>query len=62
MEGNFTKAEVIKALKAMHPSKAPGPDGFHAAFFQRYWHVVGEDVAQSVLNYLNNGKELKGIN
>ena len=28
----YIEQEVVKALKDMHPSKAPGPDGFHVAF------------------------------
>lgn len=40
----FTEEEVVLALKQMHPTKAPGPDGFHALFFQKYWHVIREEV------------------
>ncbi|KAL5771617.1 hypothetical protein ACOSP7_015771 [Xanthoceras sorbifolium] len=40
----FTRAEVRSAVFEMGPNKAPGPDGFHALFFQKFWNVVGEDV------------------
>lgn len=44
----------------MGPTKAPGPDGFPALFFQQYWHIVGEEVTSFCLDYLNrvniNGK------
>jgi len=33
---NFTPTDVLKALKAMGPLKAPGPNGFQALFFQQY--------------------------
>ena len=33
LERPFTAMEVTKAIKDMHPSKAPGPDGFHATFY-----------------------------
>ena len=32
----FTKEEVEEALKQMHPTKAPGPDGMSTIFFQKY--------------------------
>ena len=48
----FTPEDVRLALKGMHPFKAPGPDGFHAVFFQRFWHLVGADVNDTVLNIL----------
>ncbi|KAL5783968.1 hypothetical protein ACOSQ2_006360 [Xanthoceras sorbifolium] len=32
----FTRAEVRFAVFEMGPNKAPGPDGFHALFFQKF--------------------------
>ncbi|KAL5743553.1 hypothetical protein ACOSQ2_026669 [Xanthoceras sorbifolium] len=49
----FTRAEVRAAVFEMGPNKAPGPDGFHALFFQKFWNVVGEDVSSVCLNVLN---------
>ncbi|XP_021729741.1 uncharacterized protein LOC110696696 [Chenopodium quinoa] len=42
----FTKAEVLEALKQMHPYKAPRPDGMHAIFYQRFWHIVGDEITR----------------
>ncbi|CAM8915205.1 unnamed protein product [Rhodiola kirilowii] len=50
----FTEIEVRRALFQMHPTKAPGLDGFPALFFQSNWDIVGEDVVKEVLNCLNN--------
>lgn len=58
----FTHMEVKEALNQMHWLKAPGPDGFPALFFQRYWNLVGEDVVQKVLSILNEGVDPVSIN
>jgi hypothetical protein len=46
---DFTEEEVKKALFQMFPTKAPGPDGFPAHFFQRHWEVCGADVTMAVM-------------
>ena len=58
----FTKEEVETALKQMHPTKAPGPDGMSAIFFQKYWDVIGTDVTSMVLNVLNFNMSITKIN
>lgn len=40
----FSKNEVFAALQQMHPCKAPSPDGIIVIFYQRFWHIVGDDV------------------
>lgn len=42
--------------------KAHGVHGLPALFFQKYWHVVGEEVSALVLDILNNKKSLADIN
>lgn len=54
LEQPFTKDEVVRALKQMHPFKSPGPDGMSPIFFQNFWHIVGTDVSSFILNFLNN--------
>ncbi|KAL6182497.1 hypothetical protein ACLB2K_043916 [Fragaria x ananassa] len=36
MNRDISEEEVVKALKQMHPSKAPGPDGFSPVFYQQF--------------------------
>ena len=49
----FTEKEVKEALFQMFPTKAPGPDGYPAHFFQRNWDTCGEDLTRAVLRVLN---------
>jgi len=59
---SFSEEEIQKALFQMHPLKAPGPDGFPAAFYQRNWPTVGSEVCKAVLSFLNDGQMDMGIN
>ena len=58
----FTRDEVEAALKQMHPTKAPGPDGMSTIFFQKYWDMVGNDIICMVLNVLNSNMSIANIN
>ena len=44
LEKEFTKEEVIQVLREMEGDKAPGPNGFTIAFFDKCWSVVEKDV------------------
>ena len=46
----------------MHPTKAPGPDGMSAIFYQKYWEIVGPSVTNMMLNVLNSDAPLSDIN
>ena len=51
----FQVAKVKKALKQMHPLKAPSPDGMPPLFFQHYWPIVNFVVIQTEVDFLNHG-------
>ena len=44
LERSFTSEEVLQVVKDLQGDKAPGPDGFTMAFFQKCWSVIEEDV------------------
>lgn len=54
LTAEFPKEEVILAINQMHPTNSPGPDGFPALFFQKYWSIVGSQTIFFCLNVLNN--------
>lgn len=38
----------------MKPDKSPGPDGFIPTFFQRLWKLIGTDVYECCVRWLND--------
>lgn len=40
--------EIKLALWSIKAFKAPGPDGHHAGFFQRFWMIVGGSVVEEI--------------
>lgn len=62
LRARYTEEEVKTALKYMHPTKAPGPDGMPSLFYKTFWGIVGEEVVNYVLDILNNGAPLDQIN
>ncbi|GJV92832.1 hypothetical protein Tco_1540645 [Tanacetum coccineum] len=58
----MTEIEVKEAIFLMGNDKAPGPDGFTAAFFKEAWDIVSKDVIKAVQEFFLNGKLLKELN
>ena len=46
--GGGSEEEIKSAMWSLKPFKAPSPDGLHAAFFQRFWLVVGKSVMEEI--------------
>ena len=55
LSSDFTTDEIKTAVFQMGPTKAPGPDGMNAPFYQKFWHIVGDNVVTAVLDHLNSG-------
>ncbi|KAH9697393.1 reverse transcriptase domain-containing protein [Citrus sinensis] len=58
----FSATEVKEAVFSMHPDKSPGPDGMNPAFYQKFWHIVGEDVVMACLTVIKDCSFPKGLN
>ena len=57
-----TEWEVKLALFAMHPEKAPGPDGMTALFYQKFWDIVKDDLTHMVNEFHFEGTVAAGLN
>ncbi|KAJ9545526.1 hypothetical protein OSB04_025233 [Centaurea solstitialis] len=62
LEMSFTKEEFREALFQMHPDKSPGPDGFNPRFYQKFWHLLGDDIFNESLKWLELGTFPNGVN
>ena len=55
--------DEIKAIVfQMKPDNAPGPNEYSASFFQKSWHIVGQDVVQVISFFFYSGRLLKELN
>lgn len=52
----ITDEEIAEGLWSLKPFKAPGPDGLHAGFFQRFWLLLGDLVRSEVKQIFTSGK------
>ena len=58
----YTREEVKKALFQIGDMKAPGPNGLHAVFYKRFWHILGEELTDEVLEAVQMRKVPAGWN
>ena len=58
----FTDEEIEAALFRMGPTKAPGPDGLPAMFYQKHWALLKEDVCAAIREFLAGQAAPTGFN
>ncbi|XP_059627007.1 uncharacterized protein LOC132269780 [Cornus florida] len=62
LDREVTAEEIKRVVLAFSPDKAPVPDGFPARYFQKYWHIVGNDLTSAVIHYFTTAVMPMGIN
>ena len=48
ISGEVTVEEIKQALWSLIAVKAPGPNGLHTGFYQRFWLIMGNSVIEKV--------------
>jgi hypothetical protein len=55
--------EVLAAIRAMPPDRAPGPDGFPGAFYKSAWHIISGEVMEAIEAFCaRNTRHLRKLN
>ncbi|RVW55329.1 putative ribonuclease H protein [Vitis vinifera] len=62
LELPFSEVEIYAALMGMNGDKAPGPDGFTVAFWQKCWEIVKEDVLDMFTEFHEQNSFIKSLN
>ena len=62
LTSEYSVDEIKVALFHMGSIKAPGPESMNALFYQKFWHIVGDDVVAAVLDILNSGNVDHDVN
>jgi hypothetical protein len=57
----YTEEEIGAALFQMGPTKAPGPNGFPALFYQTHWDFFKEEICNAVQSFLCGGEIPEGL-
>lgn len=62
LEADITAEEIKDAFFGMGALKAPGPDGYHAMFFQSQWHTIGDSICRFIKDCFKDPSKINGIN
>lgn len=58
----YTSEEIREAVFEMGATKARREDGFPTLFYQKYWHIIGDEVASVCLQILNGNIKVSSLN
>jgi hypothetical protein len=59
----FTEEEVWGVIKELPADRAPGPDGFVGAFYQRAWQIIKPEIMAALTKlYVGDGRAFTKLN
>jgi hypothetical protein len=50
------KEEFDQIVKSLKKNKSPGPDGIKSEFYIEYWHLIGDDVNEVIMDINTKGE------
>jgi hypothetical protein len=59
---DFNEKEVHDAIMQIEKNRVPGPNGFLAEFYQRFWEIIKSDLMAMFLDFQNGDLPLFHIN
>lgn len=62
MLGTVSIEEIKATLFGIDSDKAPGPDGFTAAFFKENWVILENDFTDAIMEFFTKGLLLRKLN
>jgi hypothetical protein len=57
----YTNDEIMETIFQMGPTKASGPDGFPASFYQTNWDFFGNEICQAARFFLEGRVIAEGL-
>ena len=57
-----TRADIEATIKSFQLLKAPGPDGFHPIFFQKFWNIIGDSITDYIQGIFTEKKIPPNLN
>ena len=54
--------EIRDAVLSMNPNKSLGMDGMGPLFFQKFWHIIKDDIVRVIQTFFHTGLMLKSVN
>jgi hypothetical protein len=58
----FSVDEIKKVIYEMKHNSAPGPDGFPAEFFQKFWETIHLDIVHLFNDFYNGNLKIERLN